>query len=379
MKKRRLFQIGCGLALTTILFCLTITPVRSAQARALSAQRSRATTSMNAIFYLQSSSLQPIFQSNIDNDVPNAVNSALTGVVNQLPVQDRGWATQMARALIQPSATLTGLTPQQNGILTTVQLSLYPGDPQPTNSQMLVTFNVQDSSTIQVSAQAVSGSPALMTGPIATFQMPVGQLSSIATTPTCGNAALAVQLQFPLSIGSGQPGGTPTSAGQMTQNNTPMRQAYVQQTSTSSAPDSYIEIPASSLVTLGDSIGSLQINSSLTAQNIQIAVQGSDLIITSDIMLGSFQLATATTTVAPTTANGSLAVKVLKTTLTVFQIFTFPDNSYNQQIEQTLNSDLNGALTGKFTVTDATIGPTSALPCAASDSLVLTGTTNLIA
>ena len=379
MKKRRLFQIGCGLALTTILFCLTITPVRSAQARALSAQRSRATTSMNAIFYLQSSSLQPIFQSNIDNDVPNAVNSALTGVVNQLPVQDRGWATQMARALIQPSATLTGLTPQQNGILTTVQLSLYPGDPQPTNSQMLVTFNVQDSSTIQVSAQAVSGSPALMTGPIATFQMPVGQLSSIATTPTCGNAALAVQLQFPLSIGSGQPGGTSTSTGQMTQNNAPMRQAYVQQTSTSSAPDSYIEIPASSLVTLGDSIGSLQINSSLTAQNIQIAVQGSDLIITSDIMLGSFQLATATTTVAPTTANGSLAVKVLKTTLTVFQIFTFPDNSYNQQIEQTLNSDLNGALTGKFTVTDATIGPTSALPCAASDSLVLTGTTNLIA
>jgi len=379
MKKRRLFQIGCGLALTTILFCLTITPVRSAQARALSAQRSRATTSMNAIFYLQSSSLQPIFQSNIDNDVPNAVNSALTGVVNQLPVQDRGWATQMARALIQPSATLTGLTPQQNGILTTVQLSLYPGDPQPTNSQMLVTFNVQDSSTIQVSAQAVSGSPALMTGPIATFQMPVGQLSSIATTPTCGNAALAVQLQFPLSIGSGQPGGTSTSTGQMTQNNAPMRQAYVQQTSTSSVPDSYIEIPASSLVTLGNSIGSLQINSSLTAQNIQIAVQGSDLIITSDIMLGSFQLATATTTVAPTTANGSLAVKVLKTTLTVFQIFTFPDNSYNQQIEQTLNSDLNGALTGKFTVTDATIGPTSALPCAASDSLVLTGTTNLIA
>ena len=378
MKKRRLFQIGCGLVLTTILFCLTITPVRSAQARVLSAQQSRVNTSMNAIFYLQSNSLQPIFQSNIDNDVPNAVNNALTGVVNQLPAQDRGWATQMARALIQPSATLTGLTPQQNGILTTVQLSLYPGDPQPTNSQMLITFNVQDSSTIQVSAQAVSGSPALMTGPIATFQMPVGQLSSITTTPACGNAALAVQLQFPISIGSGQPGGTATSAGQATQNNAPMRQAYVQQTSADNMPDSYIEIPASSLATLGNSIGSLQINSSLMAQNIQITVQGSHLIITSDIMLGSFQLGTATTTVEPTTANGSLAVKVLKTTLTIFQIFSFPDNAYNQQIEQTLNSDLNGALTGKFTVTDATIGPTSALPCAASDSLVLTGTTNLI-
>ncbi|MBA2682518.1 MAG: hypothetical protein H0U76_29510 [Ktedonobacteraceae bacterium] len=67
----------------------------------------------------------------------------------------------------------------------------------------------------------------------------------------------------------------------------------------------------------------------------------------------------------------------MNTTLTVFQFFTFPYNSYNRQTEQTLNAKLNGALAGKFHVTQAGIGPTSQVPCIAGNSLLLTGTTTI--
>ncbi len=130
---------------------------------------------------------------------------------------------------------------------------------------------------------------------------------------------------------------------------------------------------------MGSSIGSLPISNNMTAENIQIAVQDSDIVITSDIVLGSsFKIGVATTTVQPTAANGDIAVHVVSTQLTVFGFFTFPYDTYNQQIEQTLNQKLATALTGKFTVTDAAIGPNSHVPCAAGDSLVLTGTTSLV-
>jgi len=107
-------------------------------------------------------------------------------------------------------------------------------------------------------------------------------------------------------------------------------------------------------------------------------VQGSNLVINSDIY-DSFwgKIGTATTTVAPTAAGGNLAVHVLSTTITILNLFTFPYDSYNQQIQQTLNSKLNGALAGKFTVTRAAIGPNAQLPCAAGNSLVLTGSASL--
>jgi hypothetical protein len=107
-------------------------------------------------------------------------------------------------------------------------------------------------------------------------------------------------------------------------------------------------------------------------------VQGGKIVINSDIMLGnSFRLGTAVTTVTPQAQNGNLTVNVLSTKLTVFQIFTFPYNTYNTQLQQTLNTTLGGALTGKFNVTGAAIGASSDVPCAASDSLMLTGSANL--
>jgi hypothetical protein len=129
---------------------------------------------------------------------------------------------------------------------------------------------------------------------------------------------------------------------------------------------------------MGNSVGDLPINSSMTAKNVNIGVQSSNLVINADVydsFLG--KIGTATTTAAPTAAGGSLAVHVLSTTITFLNIFTFPYDSYNAQIQQTLNSKLNRALAGKFTVTRAAIGPNAHVPCAAGDSLVLTGATNL--
>jgi hypothetical protein len=129
---------------------------------------------------------------------------------------------------------------------------------------------------------------------------------------------------------------------------------------------------------MGNSVSALPVGNSLTAKNIQIGVQGSNLLINSDIydsFLG--KIGTATTSVAPTAYGGNLTVHVLSTTISIFGIFTFPYNTYNQQIEQTLNSKLNGALGGKFYVARAAIGPNAQLPCAAGDSLVLTGSAPL--
>lgn len=377
MNKRRFMRGGWGLLLMLLLSALIVTPASAASMHVHKVTRQNA-SEVNATVYLTGATLQPMFQSNIDNSIPGAVNTAIAGVVNQLPTEDQGWAAQMATALLQPSATLTSFTPQQKGIGIGLKVSLYAGDPQPIGAQMLTTFSVQGN-TIQVNAQPVSG-PALVNGPVTTFQLPIGQLSSVASTPNCGTAALAVNLQFPISLGQ------TASVASTTQGNASvasMQQPRINQTQkmpkdAQSDTNSYIEIPATSLVSLGSSIGTLQVSSSLSAQNIQLAVQGSDMIITSDIYLGTIQIGTATTTMVPTAVNGSLAVNVLSTSLTILQIFTFPENNYDQQIEQMLNAKLNSALTGKFNVTNAAIGPNSNVPCAASDSLVLTGTTSLI-
>src|SRR5438552_8660609 len=110
----------------------------------------------------------------------------------------------MATTLIQPSAYLTSLTTQSRGLATSVRVSLYPGDPQPINASMLISLRVISSSTVQVSARPLNGSPALVNGPLATFQIPLGQLCHISTTPGCGDAALAVSLQFPIALGQSQ-------------------------------------------------------------------------------------------------------------------------------------------------------------------------------
>jgi hypothetical protein len=379
MKYKRRIQSGWVLVLTTLLLGLLVTPVSAFHRQATP---HLAGTSTNAIIYLPTATLAPAFQGRIDQEVPGAVNSAITGIVDSLPVADRGWATVMATMLLQPKATLTHLAPQQGGLATSLLLSLYPGDPQPITASMLIKFSVQDPTSIAVSAQPLAGSPPLVSGQVATFHVPIGQVSSITSTPACGDSALSVNLQVPISLSQAE--ATPqvqqgVIASTMSLNSMSQPLTSQKQRATPDSITSYVEIPASSLASMGNSIGSLPISSNMTAENIQIAVQGSDIVITSDIMLdSSFRIGVATTTIQPAASNGNIVVHVLSTQLTVFGIFTFPYDSYNQQIEQTLNQKLTTALTGQFTVTDAAIGPNSHIPCAASDSLVLTGTTSLV-
>ncbi len=372
-KYRRYVQAGWVMLLSALMLSLVVTPVSATSSRAVhAAQRLDNATPVGASMYITTGTLVPLFQNRIDQHVPGAFNNAINNLVSTLPRQDQGWALQMATTLIQPSATLTGLTTQPGGLVTSLRISLYPGDPQPINSSMLVSFSVLDSSTIQVSAKPINGSPTLVNGPLATFQIPLGQLNSINTTSACGDAALAVKLQFPIALGHAQ-----TQVQQNTALNVFASPREVRNTPSTNT-NAYVELPASSLASIGESIGDLHINTSTTAKKINISVQGSNLVINSDIY-DSFwgKIGTATTTVAPTAAGGNLAVHVLSTTITILNLFTFPYDSYNQQIQQTLNSKLNGALAGKFTVTRAAIGPNAQLPCAAGNSLVLTGSASL--
>lgn len=387
----RLLQTGWAVLFTSVLLALVVTPVMAAQraqqvTRQVShAHTTTATTDIDATIYLAAAMLQPLFQSKIDEQVPGAVNSAISSIVSGLPAIDQGWATQMATTLLQPSAQLVSLTPQQDGFLLTLRLNLYNGDPQPITAKMLVKFSVLDSATVQVSIQPVSGSPSLVNGPVATFHMPIGSLNSINTTTTCGDASLAISLKFPISLGN-----SGTTTGQVRQQSSQSSQSSMRasfqrsaqqqvQGEAHSSVNSYVEIPATSLSQLGVGIGSLPINSSFTAQNIQVSVQGSNLAVNSDIMWGGFRLGVATTTFAPIAQNGNLALKIVgETQLTWANIFQFPFGTYDPQIQQMINAKLSGALTGKFNVTTAAIGPNSHVPCAASNSLVLTGTTSLV-
>lgn len=381
MKYRRLLQTGWAAVFSAILLALLVTPVMAAQHATRHAARTQATTNIDATIYLASALLQPLFQSNIDAQVPGAVNSAISSIVSSLPAADQGWASQMATTLLQPSAQLVSLAPQSDGLLVTLRLNLYNGDPQPITAKMLVKFSVLDSATVQVSTQPVSGSPTLVSGPIATFNMPIGSLNSVTTTTTCGDASLAINLKFPITLGSGVANGQVQQQSVMSTTRASFQQPMSQQVPSESqgSVNSYIEIPATSLSQLGAGLGSIPINSSFTAQNIQVSVQGSNLVVNSDIMWGGFQLGVATTNFAPLAQNGNLALKIVgETQLTWANIFNFPFGSYDPQIQQMINAKLSGALTGKFNVTNAGIGPNSHVPCAASNSLVLTGTTSLI-
>ena len=375
MKRRYIYTVWAPL-LTLLILALAVTPVNAATRTHTYARQEAAP--LNATAYLSTDSLSPIVQGRVNQQVPSAVSAAIAAIVSKLPANDQSWAGTMASTVIQPTALLTGLVPQQGGLVTSLRVSLYPGDPHPINASLLIKFSVLDSSTVQVSAYPLPGSPTLVNGPITTLHIPIGQLTGINATPGCGDSALAANLQVPISLG-GQ------TTGQIQSSQTSNVLGMVQQplhshmfsTTAANVVNAYVEVPATSLATLGSGIDVLPITKNLSAQNIQVSVQNGNLIVNSDIMLGSFRLGTAQTTVQPNATHGNLTVNVMNTTLTVFQIFTFPNNTYNAQIEQLLNAKLGATLSGKFNISTAAIGTNSHIPCAASDSLILTGTTSL--
>jgi hypothetical protein len=363
-----------GLLLVALLSLLLISTPASASQRPPAAAPAASSTPVNATIYLTTDTLRPIFQQQITQQVPNTVNSTINGMVSTLPATDRGWATLMAKALLQPSATLVKLSPQSGGIATTIRMNLYPGDPKPITADLLVTFSILDATTIQVSAQPQKGSPTLINGPLAKLPISLGQLQNIRVTPTCGDAALALNLKIPVMLAQAPQSTTTTATHLSNIRPQPVKRAAHVATETSS----YVELPASSLAAIGSSIGSLPIDDNLSARNIQVGVQGNRMVITSDIVFGdALLLGRATTYAEPLARQGGLAIRIINTTLTIFSLFTFPNNAYNRQIEQTLNAKLNGAFAGKFTVARAAIGTNAHIPCAARNSLILTGTTTL--
>lgn len=373
MKNLRFMRVGWVLVLAFLVGGVSvITPALASNTttgHTSYTARQAAGSSLNAIIYLTTGMLEPVFQNRIEQQVPVAFNNALTTMVSRLPSQDRGWAYEMATTLLQPSATLQNLAPQQTGLAITLQLSLYPGDPKAITATILIGFHVANSSTVQVSATPVNGGPALVSGPVATFQIPLGSLNTIKATPGCGASALALNLQFPVSLGQASTQGQSAVAntpGPLTANPNARAQA-------ATSANSFIEIPAASLASLSNSFGSMPVGNGLTAQNIRVSVQGSNLDLKADILWNGLYIGTADSTIAPSAAGGKLVLHVLNTNLSLFGFITFPINSYNAQIEQTLNSKLGNAFAGKFYLTSAAIGPNSQLPCAAGDSLVLGG------
>ncbi len=375
MKYKIYGRVGLLLLLTILVIFISATLPAHAATRHTLAPRD--TTPVGATIYLTNGTLKPIFQSRVDQQVPGVVSAALVSIVSKLPAIDQGWASTMATTVIQPTVLLKSLVPAQGGLVASISINLYAGDPQPINANLLIKFSVLDSSTVQVSVQPLPGSPSLLNGPITTLRLPIGQLNSINATTSCGDSALAVNLQVPISLGGGQT--TAPQSGQGANNSISERGQQHTLASAASSGTTYVEISSSSLATLGNGLGTLPISNNMSAQNIHVSVQGSNIIVTSDIVLGSsFKLGTAVTTVQPTTTGGNLAVNVLSTTLTVLQVFTFPQDTYNAQIQQMLNAKLGTALSGKFNISNAAIGPDSHIPCAASDSMILTGTTNLV-
>ena len=408
MKRRdytRYIKLGWVLILLLLLVGIFATPGPSANASKLTVQNKRDTVGLNAKVYLTQSTLKPLFQDRINQQVPGAVDAAINGIVNKLPGANQAWAGQMARTLLQPSANLTQLTPQQDGLNATVHFSLYPNDPKPMDMHMLVKFSVLNASTVQVSAQPINGSPSLVNGPLTTIKVPVGQLNAINATPNCGDANLAIGLQVPVDLGQANTQPQPNAqdnaqADSQASYVRPVAQnvmassSFLKHTTISpladfstrksekqdNAVNSYIEIPADSLSTLGNNVGKIQLSRSLSAQNIQLNVQDSQMVVTADIM-GSFlgapvKLAKATTNILPAAQNGKLVLNVQDTQVTV-AIVTFSQNAYNNQIQQLLNDKLGNALGGNFNVTGVSLSGNSPVSCAASDSLMLTGTANL--
>jgi hypothetical protein len=290
-------------------------------------------------------------------------------MVGQLPKDDQGWATQLANSLLQPSASVVSIAPQSGGLLVTFKVDLYSGDPHPITTDLLVGFKVASATTIQVSALPINGKAGLVSGPLLTFSLPLGTLSTVKPETSCGTADLGIGLKFPVKLGSTN---TTTSQTQAAAGGQTLSYA---QALAAPVVNSYIELPESSLAQLGSSIGKVAISSSLTAQNIRIGVQGKNLTVTSDVYWHGLEIGVAVSTVSPGAANGKLVMTVTSTSMQILDnLISFPMNSYNQQIQQTLNNDLSGALTGIFNVAQAQIGPNAQLPCAASTSLLLGGT-----
>jgi hypothetical protein len=339
LHKKRLYMILIPLIILCVIFATVSVKIPKPTA---------STITLNASVYIPTATLKSILQSDVNQ---------------QLRSSNQGWLG----SLIHPS--VTRLTPQSDGLALTLSQSLFPGGPPLIDSKTLLKFSVHNASTIQVSAQPMPGSASFLNGPVTQIQVPQGRVNGILPTPNCGESALAVKLGLPISVGQTQQG---------SQASLIQAAAMIQQPSTNTAK-AYVEVPSSALASLGNQIGSFPISQNLTAQNIRVGVEHDEIVVRSDVSLWrtGIIVGSSTTSILPLVQNGNLLLRVTGTDLSV-AFWTFPNDSYDQQIQNQINQQLANTLGGLFTITNVSIGRNGHIPCAGSDSLILTGTTNML-
>src|SRR5258708_23417492 len=117
MKNLRLMRVGWVLVLAFIVAGVSvITPVLASNNTTRHTSytaRQASGSSLNAIIYLTTGMLEPVFQNRIERQVPVDFNSALTTMMSNLPSHDPGWAYDIASTHIQPSRPPPYLPPQR--------------------------------------------------------------------------------------------------------------------------------------------------------------------------------------------------------------------------------------------------------------------------
>ncbi len=350
MQYKKIIQVGSTFLFALLLLITLTLPVSaSSSERYIVRYPKDDPTAVN--IYLPISAMQQQFQQSISQQLPDQFNQSLSQQTQSLPSDTRALVGQLIGEVFQPSATLTQLTPEQGGLVSTINVSLFPNDPNPLSFSMLLSFNKINSHAAEVDASAVPGQPAPpSTGPQSTFDVGgFGTLNSIAPTPGCGDSALKMNIspsQTPPPPNSGQGAGFPL----------------------------FIEVPAAAFQAGAAAQGNMQIGAGFSAQDIQVSLQGGAMVVSTQIAFEGVQVGSTMTTIQLSAANGQLIGTVTNTQVNVGGLFTLPVDAFNQDIQQMINQELSGMIGNMLYVTSVNFGPTAAIPCATPGNMLLGGT-----
>ncbi|HLI69696.1 MAG TPA: hypothetical protein VKV19_08045 [Ktedonobacteraceae bacterium] len=334
-----------------LLLVAFISPVHaSSSKRAVVRHPSDDPTAVNV--YLPIGALQQQFQQGISQTLPEQFNQSLAQQTKSLPPDIRSLVSQLVGELLQPSATLSQLTPQQEGLVASIRISLFPHDPHPSGFSMLLVFNKINATSAEVDVKAVPGQPAPPAmGNLDTFNVSLGQLNTIGPTPNCGVSALKMNISTPQGQqstsgqgGGGQAGGFPL----------------------------FIEVPSAAFQQGAAAAGDMQLAAGFSVQNIQISLQGNGMVVTTQIAFAGLGVGSTMTTIQLSASNGKLIGTVTGTQVNVVGL-SFPLDSFDQDIQQMINQELSSMMGNMLYVTSVHFGPTAAIPCAAPGNMLLGG------
>lgn len=350
MKHKKIIQLGITSLFTLLLLVTLALPVHAASSKKAVIRYPK--DDPNAVnIYLPIPAMQQQFQQSIQQQLPDQFNQSIMDQTKSLDPGTRTLANQLIGEVFQPSATLTQLTPEQGGLVSTINIGLFPDDPNPLSFSMLLAFNKINSHAAEVDASAVPGQPAPpTTGPQSNFDVGgFGTLNSIVPTPGCGNSALEMNIspsQTPPPQNGGQGAGFPL----------------------------FIEVPAAAFQAGAAGAGNMQIGAGFSAQNIQISLQGQGMVVSTQIAFEGTQVGSTMTTVQLSAANGTLVGTVTNTKVNIGGLFSLPIDAFNQTIQQQINQELGGMIGNMLNVTSVNFGPTADVPCATPGNMLLGGT-----